>query len=381
MINELFKQNYDKQNALAIIGRILKSIGQPDFDGGTGIARNFNITNIDYMSSREDEHLLNFSIPEGDVQITCNSEHFDFCIIDNAIPSNFRKEHTEEEILFNFEGDEAKDKRTLRNTIKKLVKNGPDFFKNVEKRTHKSSVMGIRHDGLTYCYDKEIAWLFFRIIALSLNFMDLREKRIIDQIFLLKVEPFRFKDVEAEMLKSFENTFMVLRRNKHNKNNRFYNRDEREFSYYGEDSNIRYIVFGNDSNLFLVAKNTETNILKAWNTMEINPEWFENIQDDIYYPDDSFNLAEYLQDFSTFNGYSKIEYPFEFDHSGYRKSVKTLISGFEIAKNQILYSSDVGFTYNSDQFLNNFFDDMLYHNEILNSTKQLESLQKLAARY
>ena len=38
--------------------------------------------------------------------------------------------------------------------------------------------------------------------------------------------------------------------------------------------------------------------LKAWNTMEVIPEWFENIQDENYYPDDSFNLAEYLEAFS-----------------------------------------------------------------------------------
>lgn len=391
----LFKRDMDQKAAIENIRKILIGIGQPNFDQGTGLQKKAGITNITlkdddisniasslpadlqerFLELNIRTTILKFTLPDGDyvAKIELNK----FSVERTAqyktakIYEKFPKE--EIEVVLN---DSDNDTVVVKSMIEKFIQEDVELFHARKDYGYETTdtVMGIGNDG-AYCLDREFAWLLIGFLGKQLNFVRVSEANTLLDIFMVEHKPVRFENLEQIMRLEMKQTFNILKEQGHDVDNELESNDMDNFIYYVEKGDIQGNVQISQNNMFLVARNVKTDVIKVWNTMSINPDISEVIElySDVNKSDESvFNVASYLHRFIDKNHSHIYDYPFEFNKSGYRKSVDFLLTHFDTETDGLIYDSEQGYFPDKYFYFNSLSYDVTYSNELLTSKYDVE---------
>lgn len=353
----LFKQAFDKKNTLEIIRNVLRNIGKPNFDEGTGVQRNAGITNIQFKESDLLEKLeLAFTLPTGDYVAKVEYNEFVINKIQKSKVASIYQHFDEKDLTLELSDNELE----VRSLIEKFIKVDYKLFDTKSESTYEETVMGITFEG-AYCIDRELGWVIFGYISKQMGFIRPSEANMLIKLFMLE-DTVRFPDLENVMRLEMMQTFNILKENDHDIDNEVESNDMDNYLYYVEKGDIQGNVYISQNNMFLVARNTKTNVLKVWNTMRICEDWMSDLSD---YGDDTFNVVEYLQKFCNSRYSDQYDYPFEFNADGYRKSVDLLLEEFETATNELVYDSEKGYMTSQYKMFNLLAHELSYSNDLM----------------
>jgi hypothetical protein len=361
----LFARPIDKKPTLEIIRKVLQGIGQPNFDDGTGVQRQADITNIvlededfgkkfaglnvpdmpDIDMSDFNKTTLSFTLPSGDYVAKVAMGEFEIKKKMKGRVASIYEHFDKKDLTVMLSDDEKADEVAVRAIIEKFIQEDVSLLNAEDESSYEETVMGIRYDG-AYCIDRQVGWLLFGFISKQLGLIRPTESNLLIDIFMLGDSAVRFPELESVMRLEMMQTFNILKENGHDIDNEVESNDMDNYLYYVEKGDIQGNVYISQNNMFLVARHTKTDVIKVWNTMRINDDWMERIHDmaDIDEDDNTvFNVAEYLQDFTNATYANQYDYPFEFNAAGYRKSVDLLLEEFETATNDLVYDSKKGY--------------------------------------
>jgi hypothetical protein len=389
----IFKQEFDKAEAIKLVSKVLIGIGQPNFDDGTGIQQQAGITNIalehkDYNEmfagldlqkdgidmSDFNKTKLTFSLPKGDYVAKIDMSGFTIEYKSKEYTAEIYNHFDKKELEVVLTGDDETDTLAIQEKIQFFANEDPKHFETNDDSSYSKTVMGIGYDG-AYCKDRELGWLLFGFISKSLQFLRPSESSKLLDLFMLgsymgESKTVRFEDLEKVLRLEMEQTFKILKGNEHDSDNEVESNDMDNFLYYVEKGNIQGNVYISQNHMFLVAKNINTGVIKAWNTMRINEDWLEPAKDYTEIDEDGnevFNVAEYLERLLDREYHVNYEYPFEIDVDGYLKSVDKLMEEFETATDSIVYDSEKGFYPEEFMSFNTLMYEISYSNALMTS--------------
>lgn len=382
----LFKQEMDKKATLEVIRKVLRSIGQPDFDEGTGVQRNAGITNIvleednlgdkfagldlgsmpDIDLSSFNKIRLSFTLPSGDYVAKVESNEFVVKKRSKGREASIYQHFDKKDLTVELGNDEKENEANVRTLIEKFVQEDYKLLDGEDESTYDDPVMGINYDG-AYCINRDIGWLLFGYISKQMGFIRPTESNMLIKLFMLE-DTVRFPDLESVMRLEMMQTFNILKEHGHDIDNEVESNDMDNYVYYVEKGDIQGNVYTSQNNMFLVARNTKTGVLKVWNTMKICDHWMERVEENADIDEDDntvFNVAEYLQEFCNATYANQYDYPFEFNADGYRKSVDVLMEEFETATNDLVYDSEKGYMTSQYMAFNSLAMELSYTNSLL----------------
>lgn len=391
----LFKRDMDQKAAIESIRKILIGIGQPKFDQGTGLQKKAGITNITlkdddisniasslpadlqerFLALNIRTTSLTFTLPDGDyvakIELNKLSVERTAQYKTAKIYEKFPKEEIEVVLK-----DSDNDTVIVKSMIEKFIQEDVELFHSRKDYGYETTdtVMGIGSDG-AYCLDREFAWLLIGFLGKQLNFVRVSEANMLLDIFMVEHKPVRFENLEQIMRLEMKQTFNILKEQGHDIDNELESNDMDNFIYYVEKGDIQGNVQISQNNMFLVARNVKTDVIKVWNTMSINPDISEVIElySDVNESDESvFNVASYLHRFIDKNHSNIYNYPFEFNKSGYRKSVDFLLTHFDTETEGLIYDSEQGYFPDKYFYFNSLSYDVTYSNELLTSEYDVE---------
>lgn len=392
----LFKRKIDQKPVIEMIRKVLQGIGQPNFDDGTGIQRQAEISNIVLedkdvgkqfadlnipMGDMEDMDFsdlnktkLTFTLPSGDYIAKVDMNEFSLKRIAKEKIASIYNHFDKSELEVKLTGDNNKDEVAIKSLIKSFLDQDIKLFDAKSASTLNDTVMGLGYDG-AYCLDREVGWLLFGFIAKQMHFLRPTEANLLIDIFMLDDKPIRFTNIESAMRLEMMQTFNILKENGHDIDNEVESNDMDNYLYYVEKGDIQGNVYTSQNNMFLVARNTKTNVIKVWNTMRVDDYWMDSILDDSKEDDDGntvLNIAEYMQSFSNARYANNYDYPFEFNAIGYRKGVEKLLEEFETCTDDLVYDSELGFMPSQYMAFNSLALELSYSNSLMTDQYNVE---------
>lgn len=382
----LFKQDMDKKATLDIIRKVLRSIGQPNFDEGTGVQRNAGITNIvlvednlgdkfadldlksmpDLDLSMFNKTRLSFTLPSGDYVAKVEQNEFVIKKQSKGREASIYQNFDKKDLTVELGDDEKENEVAVRALIEKFVQEDYKLLDGEDESTYDDPVMGINYDG-AYCINRDVGWVLFGYISKQMGFLRPTESNMLIKLFMLE-DTVRFPELESVMRLEMMQTFNILKEHGHDINNEVESNDMDNYLYYVEKGDIQGNVYISQNNMFLVARNTKTNVLKVWNTMRICDYWMERVDENADIDEDDntiFNVASYLQEFCNATYANQYDYPFEFNADGYRKSVDVLLEEFDTATNDLVYTSEKGYMTSQYMAFNSLAMELSYSNSLM----------------
>lgn len=382
----LFKQDMDKKATLDIICKVLRSIGQPNFDEGTGVQRNAGITNIvlvednlgdkfadldlksmpDLDLSMFNKTRLSFTLPSGDYVAKVEQNEFVIKKQSKGREASIYQHFDKKDLTVELGDDEKENEVAVRALIEKFVQEDYKLLDGEDESTYDDPVMGINYDG-AYCINRDVGWVLFGYISKQMGFLRPTESNMLIKLFMLE-DTVRFPELESVMRLEMIQTFNILKEHGHDIDNEVESNDMDNYLYYVEKGDIQGNVYISQNNMFLVARNTKTNVLKVWNTMRICDYWMERVDENADIDEDDntiFNVASYLQEFCNATYANQYDYPFEFNADGYRKSVDVLMEEFETATNDLVYTSEKGYMTSQYMAFNSLAMELSYSNSLM----------------
>lgn len=371
----VFKQDLDVKAGVEIAYKVMKGMGQPDFDQGTGIAHRFGISNINFsetnLGSSFRSAKLNFSLEDSDIEAELLFDNFSIKKKAKAKNPSYEQEFSKEDLVYKLTGNSTEDKDKIEKMIIEMSLEDHSIFKKSEEDSYFSKVISLEY-GDAYCFDRNLARLFFELVGKQLQFISMTETRFIKQLLLLNDDPIRFEIVEKTIAMEFEQSFKVLKEHGHSVEGEFDYNDMDNKMYFVEKDKYQGVVYETQNQMFLVAKDKETNVIKVWNCMEVKEDWYESLVSNLEYEDNIFNVAEYMIPFVDSRYSHKFDYPFTLNNDFYRKDVDSILQSFDTLKSNLIYNSESGFTPEKYSFFNSLADTISYSNDVITEEYQVE---------
>lgn len=371
----IFKQDLDVKAGVEIAYKVMKGMGQPDFDQGTGIARRFGISNINFSETNLGPSFrsakLNFFLEDSEIEAELLFNNFSIKKKAKAKNPSYEQEFSKEDLVYKLTGNSTEDKDKIEKMIIEMSLEDHSIFKKSEEDNYFSKVISLEY-GDAYCFDRNLARLFFELVGKQLQFISMTETRFIKQLLLLNDDPIRFEIVEKTIAMEFEQSFKVLKEHGHSVEVEFDYNDMDNKMYFVEKDKYQGVVYETQNQMFLVAKDKETNVIKVWNCMEIKEDWYESLVSNLEYEDNIFNVAEYMIPFVDSRYSHKFDYPFAFNNDFYRKDVNSILQSFDTLKSNLIYNSESGFVPDKYEFFNSLADTISYSNEVITEEYQVE---------
>lgn len=299
---------------------------------------------------------LSFICPKGQVEMTLAHQNFRVdlnrkgCIYEaNQKIENIKANIPSEINLYSISKSPSnKDKKAIYSLLANMGKNyhSSSFDKEIDVESDEYvHLMGYDLSGGAWTVDPEFTRDFIDI-GEKLGVFDNVVKAELFDSFFLGENPLKNPAIEASMIIQFDQTFKILKKFKHTIKNAFNFNDMDNDIYYIETALVKGVVYSSQNQFYCIAKHKETNILKAWKSIDVSDTWWELFVEELEYAETDitvFNAFEAMQSIINVEYNDGYEYPMEFEGDDYKKAPKTLINDFDKYKEHLIYSSDIGF--------------------------------------
>lgn len=341
-----FNSGVNTEVVLEIFSRILIGMSKSDFHQ-SDTARLMKISNMDTSQSFAMYTVMKFDCIYGQVEIN-HSTMSKMTVNLLSVPV---QEQMDDEIRKSFtcqisEEKNADDYAAIMKIVQTMGQQSPESFRFYDEHgaDYPDVVMQVSFD-VCHTRDKTFADLFINLIGRALGFITLVEADYLCDLFGMSPYPIHREKVSQYFAAQFDNFFDTLKFHKHTVDNQFFFNDVDNFVHYitSKDEVIKGIVSRSQNHMFLFAKDTDTGIIKIWNTMKINDpiklEMFYEVENSV------FDGVRYMSSMLFSKHGQKYYYPCEFEAPYYRKKPETLIDDFDSddTTSQLIYSSDNGF--------------------------------------
>ena len=341
-----FNSDVNTESVLEMFQRILLGMSVPNFDDGTGIAKRAGICNME-INNFSIFINLKFDCIYGQVEIkhsTISDMHIK--LLSSPIQERLDNEARQAFTYQVSDENNANDYAAIMNIVQSMGREHPEQFRlSGQFGANKLQTAVYASDEKFLAIHKDLADLLINIIGKQLGFITPSEARYLCDVFGLDSEPSHREKVSQLFASQFDTFFETLVLNNHVQDNKFDFNDLDNYLHYvvSKDEVVKGIVARSQNHMFLIAKNTDTGVIKIWDTMEITDperlEMFYEVENSI------FDGVQYMCSmlFSLYG--QKYYYPCEFESPYYRKTPETLIENFdsEQVQSHLIYSSDTGF--------------------------------------
>lgn len=375
-----FHSGVDSEPVLAMFKKIFEGMSKSEFINNSDVAKKFGVKNImfDAISLYPISLSMHFECIYGHVTI----EHNKFSSMDiQLMPVPLEEMLTEDERqLYSCTVSDEKngtDYKAITSLVKLMGSEDPHSFRLNNKWDHGDydRVMLVSLETF-YTNHKDLADLLINKIGRELGFINSNEADQLCELFVLVDEPIHKEHISQFFAVNFDVLFNTLDHNGHTTDNKFYFKDMDNYLHIinSQDNKVRGIVSRTQNNLFLFAKNSETGVIKIWNTISIN----DPLKQELFHHVDKNNVfdgARYISEL-TFSKYNeKYYYPFEFESNHYRKAPETLLENFESSSYDahLIYSSDTGFYPKQSRKFEACISNFDWSHEILTDYYQVDS--------
>jgi len=363
MIN-LFCTAFDQKQVANLFKKILKGAGSYNFEDGTGVALHLGLSNVRFEENFCGFYSLTFSLPAYDVECNVKMDNVEIMCRENIQLSSLYNDYSLDEIemVIDKNLDDYEQYHKVKNLIYKFSTISPKRFKSVTApMPFYSKIMGIDSINQAYCLDQYLGRFIIMILGQHTEAINFQESKKLLSLFSLSDTYLCFNKAFDAIVCDFDHTFLLLKNNKHDVTNHFNDNDN--FIYFIENNNIQAVSYCNQNQMFLIAKDTITNVVKIWNSMQIDisKRYIPSnlIKNSIFNVIDYFNYMIYTPFGCSYN------YPFEFDNLECRKSVDYLLNNFDTATSELIYSSKLGFVAEQYRYFNRLLDMVSYSDERL----------------
>jgi len=366
----------NKDEILEIVSKLLSGIGNLNDEDKLFLEQKTGITNIALDEQRFDDSFakflnkteLSFSRPDGNYTAKVQGMDFRIRRVKSAKTATIYDNFTKTELELILTGDTNEDKKIVEQLVQRFSEEELAHFDAVDgKDTYPTQIVRIEFDGV-YIADREFAWLLFGFVPKTLGLLRPTECQKLSTIFHFDKSVLRFKDIENLMRIELKQTFSLLKKHGHNREHQIESNDMDNFVFFVEKDNIQGVVYRSQNHIFLVALNTKTDVIKAWNSMQINTDWFKSLYDSTYENDNGktvFNVVDYLQDFTLAEFRDTYDYGFEIHNEQYRQSVDKIIANFETETARLIYDSSEGFYISMSRYFESLALQIGYQNDIV----------------
>lgn len=269
--------------------------------------------------------------------------------------------------------DEEHNKNSIIEAIQEILPVDPAFLDGVMYGEDEHLLMRFCYDK-PYCKDQNFARVFFNL-GNALGLISNDELIYLSDLFVLGSDPLQMPIKQTEIGLAFNQSFSILKDKGHDASNTFDYNDNDNALYYVEKGMIQGVVYTSQNHMFLVARDTDSGIVKVWNTMVVKEEWDKVISSYITLDSnqcETFDVAEYLQSFVNAKYSNRYVYPFEFNSSPFRNSVNQLMEGFNQINDNLIYDSSKGFMPTEVRYFERLWDEVDYGIEVLTCNYNIE---------
>lgn len=358
-----FNPDLEPEAVVKIFQKIIFGMSKPNFDDGTGIARRAGIDNMTYNDLGYTKD-MSFDCIYGHVKIQTQMYRVKVELKPSLIVEQLDHEGRAAFSCAVSDKFNEIDYANVIGVLNKMGEENPITFKLnglIGSENYRTVINGW-DDSFTTSH-RDLADLLVNIIGKQLGFITRTEANILNEAYCLGNEPVHREHYTQLLIPHFDTLFTVLKDNGHDSDNEFDFNDMDNFLHYIENDHVRGVVLQTQNNMFLFAKNSDTGVLKIWNTILLLNHDESNVFDEI--EDGIFDGAKYLSSmlFSMFG--ERYEYPCELKGSAYRKLPTTLIDAFDDYNAHLIYSSDEGFYPLQSHKAGRAFDEIDWSTEIL----------------
>lgn len=376
----------NKDEIFAIISKLLSEIGHLSEEDKLFLEQKTGITNIVLDEQKFDDAFayflnkaeLSFSRPDGEYTAKVQGMDFEIRRVKSAKTAIIYDNFTKNELELVLTGDTNEDKKFVEQLVQRFSEEELAHFDAVDgKDTYPAPIIRIDSNGV-YCSDREFTWLLFGFTPKTLGLLRPTECQKLSTIFHFDESVLRFKDIEDLMRMELKQTFSLLKEHGHDRENEIDSNDMDNFVFFVEKDDIQGVVYRSQNHIFLVARNTKTDVIKAWNSMQVNTDWFESLYDSTHENDSGemvFNVVDYLQDFTLADFRDTYDYGFEIHNEQYRQSVEKIMANFETETARLIYDSSVGFYTSMSRYFESLANEIGYQNEVV--TDQYDAEQEI----
>lgn len=345
-----FHSGVDSEPVLALFKNIFEGMSKSEFINNSEVAKKFGIKNIKFNSKSLSPIYMSmkFECIYGHVKISHNK----FSSMDiqlRTVPLEEMLTEHDRQLYSCHVSDERteKDYTAITSLIKSMGTEDPHRFQLKCQWGYEDydRVMMVSLEQF-YTSHKELANLLINKIGRELGFITSNEADYLCKLFALVDEPIHNEHVSQFFAVNFDVLFNTLHHNGHTTDNKFYFKDMDNYLHIinSQDKSVRGIVSRTQNHLFLFAKNSETGVIKMWNTISIN----DPVKQELFHHVDKNNVfdgAKYIHELLFLKYGEEYYYPFEFEANQYRKTPATLLENFESScyDAHLIYSSDTGF--------------------------------------
>lgn len=367
-----FNPGLEADTVVKIFEKIIDGMSQPNFDDGTGVVRRAGIANMTYKNSGFSKD-MSFDCIYGHVKIEIRMFRFKVELKPSLVEEKLDEEGRADFSCTVSDDFNDADYDHVLAVLNKMGQEDPVTFKlngMIGADTYRT-VINAWDDSFTTIH-RDLADLLVNIIGKQLGFITRTEANILNDAYCLGNEPVHREHYTQLLIPHFETLFTVLKDNGHDAENEFDFNDMDNFLHYieSEDETVRGVVLQTQNNMFFFAKNTDTGVLKLWNTIQLLDRDEGQVFDDI--EDGIFDGAKYISPilFSMFG--ERYDYPCELQGSAYRKLPSTLIEAFDEYNAHLIYSSDEGFYPLQGHKAQRAFDEIDWAVEVLGDEYEIE---------
>lgn len=364
----------DTTVVLEMFKRILVGMSKSEFDKGTDIVQHFDIKNI-VTSFNLMYTTMSFDCTYGHVEIQHSTmSTMKIELVSTPVQEQLSKHERQ---LFNCQISNERndcDYMAIMNIVKTMGQQNSEQFRlnNQPADDMPVTVVYIAFDNCLAAH-KELADLLINTIGKQLGFITSNEADFLCELLALGNETLHREKVSQLFAFQFDTFFETLQQYNHKPDNKFDFNDMDNFIHYivSKDEVIHGIVSQSQNHMFLFAKNTDTGVIKIWNTMKLTDpekrEMFYEVKDSI------FDGAQYMCSMLFSKWSQKYYYPCEFEAKHYLKTPETLIEGFDLEDFdlQLVYSSDTGFYPKHSRKFDPCISDLDFAFEILTSKYEI----------
>ncbi len=257
-----------------------------------------------------------------------------------SVPSIYEKNI--ENSTYTLTGDNVIDALAIKNLIKEFSKFDSKDFQTNDYRQYP---LDVSHHG-PICNDVPFALFLIDSIGFSHGFIDKEEHAYLSDIFHLGQMGVRDKIVDNDMFKCFDSSFKLLKAHDFNPDNVFTYNDLDNHIAYLERDNYQAITYESQNHFFIVVKELSTNRMKAWAAMYYTSENDDDFVEELswnFEKENEFNVIDYMIHHCNEEFSPTYRYPFDFEHSSYRRHFNFYFNNFDFSGNDCVYDSKYGF--------------------------------------
>lgn len=341
-----FNSGVNTDVVLEMFHRILKGMSQPDFNK-TGIYQRAGISNIDTSENFAMYTIMKFDCIYGQVEINHSTmSQMSVTLLAAPVEEQLCAEERQSFTCTVSEEKNSADYAAIMEIVQRMGQQSPERFRLDDEygANYPDIVMQVSFE-VFHARDKAIADLLINLIGRDLGFITPVEADYLCELFGMSPEPIHREHVSQLFASQYDTFFDILQLHQHTAENPFVFNDVDNFVHYITSKNevVKGIVSRSQNHLLLFAKNTDTGVIKIWNTIKINDpknlEMFYEVRNSV------FDGVRYMSSMIFSKYGQKYYYPCEFEATYYRKTPETLIEDFEsdAFTSHLIYSSDTGF--------------------------------------